>query len=280
MSRFVEEAGETAEITASRRDRAWRDLPPPARVPGELEPVHGPARRPDGGADAGAARPPGAASGELDTLLHTAAALRGRAPPGLQGARRGVGGRPARRADDRTRRSRSSASWPRTRPRLAKPLRQFLQTIDDRAARRRARPARGGDRPAGGDKTHTTSSRAGFTGMEAIWNYFYWQALPPTRSTTSATCCGSASIVNDCSQYPVKPSKALLNKCNQFLGPTQPGVTTPDPTTGSPPRPPPRRRPRRAGGRLAGGRLPAAPGSGVPGARPRRRRPASRRPPA
>jgi hypothetical protein len=36
--------------------------------------------------------------------------------------------------------------------------------------------------------------------------------------------------VNQCSSYQVKPSEALLERCNQFLGPTQPGVTTRDPT--------------------------------------------------
>jgi hypothetical protein len=39
-------------------------------------------------------------------------------------------------------------------------------------------------------------------------------------------------VVNQCSSYQVKPSQALLDRCNQFLGPTQPGVTTPDPTRG------------------------------------------------
>jgi hypothetical protein len=33
-----------------------------------------------------------------------------------------------------------------------------------------------------------------------------------------------------CGSYQVKPSSATLDRCNQFLGPTQPGVTTPDPT--------------------------------------------------
>jgi hypothetical protein len=37
-------------------------------------------------------------------------------------------------------------------------------------------------------------------------------------------------VVNECTPYQVKPSKGLLDHCNQFLGPTQPGVTTADPT--------------------------------------------------
>jgi hypothetical protein len=37
-------------------------------------------------------------------------------------------------------------------------------------------------------------------------------------------------MVNECSPYTTKPSPELLAECNEFLGPTQPGVTTPDPT--------------------------------------------------
>jgi hypothetical protein len=37
-------------------------------------------------------------------------------------------------------------------------------------------------------------------------------------------------VVNPCSVYQTNPSPALLEDCNGFLGPTQPGVTTPDPT--------------------------------------------------
>ncbi len=42
--RFVEEAGETAEITASRRTRARGELPPAAGVPGRAAAGHGSAR--------------------------------------------------------------------------------------------------------------------------------------------------------------------------------------------------------------------------------------------
>src|SRR4029453_3114706 len=62
-------------------------------------------------------------------------------------------------------------------PGFAKPLRQFLQTIDDR--RRAVEPDKraAASGPPAGEQTPTPSSRAGFTGMEAIWNYFYWQTL-------------------------------------------------------------------------------------------------------
>jgi len=33
-----------------------------------------------------------------------------------------------------------------------------------------------------------------------------------------------------CGSYQVKPDAQTIAQCNQFMGPTQPGVTTPDPT--------------------------------------------------
>jgi hypothetical protein len=84
--------------------------------------------------------------------------------------------------------------------------------------------------PPEGDKTHTTSSRAGFTGMEAIWNFFYWQALSTNGLDDVGHVLRLTALVNECSPYEVKPDEAHIERCNQFLGPTQPGVTTPDPT--------------------------------------------------
>jgi hypothetical protein len=115
-------------------------------------------------------------------------------------------------------------------PGFAKPLRQFLQTIDDR--KRAVEPdsrARATGPPAP-DKTHATSSRDGFTGMEALWNYFYWQTLTTNPLDDIGHVLRLSIIVNPCSFYQVKPSADLQSQCNQYMGPDQPGVTTPDPT--------------------------------------------------
>ena len=158
-------------------------------------------------------------------------------------------------------------------PGLAKPLRQFLQTIDDRG--RAVEPDRraAATGPPSGDKTHTSSSRAGFTGMEAIWNYFYWQALSSNALDDIGHVLRLSIVVNQCSSYQVKPSKALLDKCNQFLGPTQPGVTTPDPTRTAGTASTAASRARAAGSPAAGSPAagsPAAPGipSVLPGGSP------------
>ena len=37
-------------------------------------------------------------------------------------------------------------------------------------------------------------------------------------------------VVAGCSAYTTLPDDETIEDCNQFLGPTQPGVTTPDPT--------------------------------------------------
>jgi hypothetical protein len=84
--------------------------------------------------------------------------------------------------------------------------------------------------PPAPDKTHIASGSGGFTGMEAIWNYFYWQAL----GTNALDNVGKVLRLGV-----IEPTQCLAYannaeppewKCRQWLGPTQPGVTTPDPT--------------------------------------------------
>jgi hypothetical protein len=69
--------------------------------------------------------------------------------------------------------------------------------------------------------------------MEAIWNFFYWQTLSTNALDDVGHVLRLTAIINECSPYTVRPSPEVIEECNQFLGPTQPGVTTPDPTEGS-----------------------------------------------
>jgi virulence factor Mce-like protein len=228
VSRFVREAGRTAEITASRRDdlqESFRRLP---AFLAELRPYMG--RLGDlTQAQTPVLRNLQSASDELDTFLTR---LRPFATEGLPafkalGEMSVVGRRAVRATDEELQELRRLA---KDAPGLAKPLRQFLQTIDDRKRAVEADRRAAASGPPAGDKTHTTSSHAGFTGMEAIWNYFYWQALSSNGLDDIGHVLRLAIVVNECTSYQVKPSKQLLEECNQFLGPTQPGVTTPDPT--------------------------------------------------
>jgi phospholipid/cholesterol/gamma-HCH transport system substrate-binding protein len=231
VSGFVREAGRTAEISASRRaelQETFRRLP---AFLAELNPYMG--RLGDlTQAQTPVLRDLQSASDELDTFLTRLRPFAAEGTPAFKalGEMSVVGRRAVGKTDEELRELRKLAKGA---PGLAKPLRQFLQTIDDR--RRAAEPDRRAAQngPPAGDKTHTTSSRAGFTGMEAIWNYFFWQALSSNALDDIGHVLRLSIVVNQCSSYQVKPSRALLDRCNQFLGPTQPGVTTPDPTRGS-----------------------------------------------
>jgi virulence factor Mce-like protein len=231
VSGFVREAGRTAEISASRRDELAETFHRLPAFLAELEPYMG--RLGDlTQAQTPVLRNLQSASDELDTFLTRLRPFAEDGTPAFRalGEASVVGRRAVRKTDEELRELRRLA---KDAPGLAKPLRQFLQTIDDRkrAVEPDRRAAQTG--PPAGDKTHTTSSRAGFTGMEAIWNYFYWQALSTNALDDIGHVLRLSIVVNECSSYQVNPSDALLEKCNQFLGPTQPGVTTPDPTEGS-----------------------------------------------
>jgi virulence factor Mce-like protein len=228
VSRFVHEAGRTAEITASRRDDLQESFHRLPAFLAELEPYMG--RLSDlTEAQTPVLRNLQSASDELDTFLTRLRPFAAEGLPAFKalGDMSVVGRRAVRKTTEEVRELRRLA---KDAPGFAKPLRQFLQTLDDR--KRAVEPdSRAADTgPPAGDKTHTSSSRDGFTGMEAIWNFFYWQALSTNPLDDIGHVLRLSVLVNECTPYSVKPSTALLAKCNQFLGPTQPGVTTPDPT--------------------------------------------------
>ena len=87
--------------------------------------------------------------------------------------------------------------------------------------------------PPAPDKTHITAGSGGFTGMEAIWNYFYWQAL----STNALDDVGHVLRLNVIDQraarlrQPPPTARRTISHCKQWLGPTQPGINDarPDP---------------------------------------------------
>jgi phospholipid/cholesterol/gamma-HCH transport system substrate-binding protein len=228
VSRFVREAGRTAEISASRRTELAETF---RRLPAfltELEPYMGRL------GDLTRAQQPllrdlQAASGELDTFLTRLRPFADEGVPALAalGDASLVGQRAVRESQEEIRELRLLG---RDAPGLAKPLRQFLQTLDDRARAVEPDPRAAATDPPAGDKTHISGRGGGFTGMEALWNYFYWQALSTNPLDEVGHVLRLSVIVNECSPYQTNPSEATLEECNSFLGPTQPGVTTPDPT--------------------------------------------------
>jgi ABC-type transporter Mla subunit MlaD len=229
VTRFVREAGRTAEISSTRRGElaaTFRQLP---AFLGELQPYMG--RLGDlAEAQQPVLRDLGAASGDLNTFLERLRPFAEAGTPAFEalGDASVVGRRAVRRSDEEIAELRRLA---REAPGLAKPLRQFLQTIDDRerAVEPDARAA--ATDPPAPDKTHISGSGGGFTGMEAIWNYFYWQALTTNALDDIGHVLRLGIVVElACANYSNFPSDETLETCNQFVGPTQPGVTTPDPT--------------------------------------------------
>jgi virulence factor Mce-like protein len=227
VSRFVREAGQTAETTASRRDElgaSFRELP---AFLAELDPYMGrlgdlaQAQRP-------VLRDLGAASGDLDTLLTRLRPFATAATPAFEslGDASVIGRRAVRESQGEIQELRRLAA---DAPGLAKPLRQFLQTIDQRERAVEPDSRAAATDPPAPDPTHI-SNRGGFTGMEAIWNYFYWQALGTNALDNVGHVLRLGIDPAGCITYFNKLEGEDLKNCNQFLGPTQPGVTTPDPT--------------------------------------------------
>ena len=116
-------------------------------------------------------------------------------------------------------------------PRLAKPLRQFLQTIDDRRRSTESDPLMAQLAPPAPDKTASGNGK-GFTGMESFWNYIYWQTLGINAYDEFGHLLRIVAFTaGPCSPYAANPDKKTVDQCNSWLGPTQPGVLgQPDPT--------------------------------------------------
>jgi phospholipid/cholesterol/gamma-HCH transport system substrate-binding protein len=122
-------------------------------------------------------------------------------------------------------------------PQLAKPLRQFLQTMDDRSRSVMNDPRAAASAPPAPDPTAYHKGQ-GFTGMEAFWNYIYWQTLSINPfDSIGHVLRGLFIIGSPCASYQTGAGyntdpkvRALFAKCNSWLGPYQPGVNAKDPT--------------------------------------------------
>ena len=111
----------------------------------------------------------------------------------------------------------------------AKPLRQLLQSLDDRSRAVENDPRAKATGPPAPDKTHIPASeQGGFTGMEGLWNYYYWQALATNPFDSIGHILRVQAYLTDCSNY-MNNITAANAQCNRWLGPHQPGITVPDP---------------------------------------------------
>ncbi len=237
VTRFIQEAGDTASITATRR-RALRqtfrkfptfldELTPTMKRLGDLADEQIPLL-----SDAQRAAP------SLDTFLGRLGPFAEASRPALKslGQSSVVGTRAFRHGKQEVAELRRLGA---NAPATAKPLRQFLESLDDR---RRAidQDPRGkvGGPPAGDVSNKGQPNNGGFTGLESFWSYFFWQTLSINgfdevghmlRIGLSLTECSPLENRTLQSNPELKPK---FDKCNSYLGPNQPGSTTPDFTRG------------------------------------------------
>ena len=232
--RFIKEAGETAEISATRREdlrRTFRLLPtflselrPTMVVLGQLADEQIPLL-----ADLERAAP------HLDTFLARLGPFSQAARPSVRtlGDASDAGVRAVRAGRTEVRELRRLA---RDAPGTFKPLRQFVQTIDNRRRATENDSRAVVSAPQAPDPTSFARANLqpgdprGFTGIESFWNYWYWQSLSLNGFDEVGHLLRTSATINQCSFLQVNREdlENVPESCRQFLGPNQPGVFGPD----------------------------------------------------
>ncbi|MEA2467177.1 MAG: hypothetical protein QOJ57_1303 [Thermoleophilaceae bacterium] len=240
VARWIRTAGRTAEISATRRDAiaaGFRRLPtfldelkPTMARLGELTDAQTPLL-----SKLQASAP------QLTTLFTRLGPFSEASRPAFRslGDLSTTGSKALRDSQDEIRTLRQLAA---DAPATGKPLRQFLQTLDDRSKNRvfDADPRAAASAPPAPDPVSNAKGR-GFTGMEGILNYVYWQTLALNQFDSVSHFLrvlgiqdhGCSPYTNDAryvSQGGTPATEALSKRCNSYLGPYQPGVNAPDPT--------------------------------------------------
>ncbi len=153
-------------------------------------------------------------------------------------------------------------------PATAKPLRQLLQSLDDRRRAIDHDPRAKVNGPPSTDPSYG-GGRGGFTGFESIGNYFFWQVMSTNVFDELGHLLRVGATTNKCSPFVNNVSdKQLLADCNSWLGPRQPGINAPDPGQPSPAATSVARRSEKPAARRGERRGPGEPDAGpVPGQR-------------
>jgi ABC-type transporter Mla subunit MlaD len=268
--RWVEEAGDTAEITATRRAelrRTFQKLPtfldelrPTMARLGELADEQTPLL-----ADMQRAAP------SLDEFFTRLGPFAEASRPAVDslGQTSKVATRTFREGEQEIALLRKVA--PKAQPTF-KPLRQFLETTDDRRRALEDDPrAANGSPPAPDPTAIREGGPSGFTGLEALWNYFFWQGLSINGFDKYSHMLRISILESKCGQlyndfdFSNPKDKETFEDCSQWLGPNLPGITTPDFTEGATARAAGRETPagqlgeRRSAGQPDAGPLPGQP---------------------
>jgi virulence factor Mce-like protein len=260
VARFVKTAGDTTAATATRDTQlaaAIQRLPAFLR---ELRPTladlgTAAARQTPALADLRVAAP------DLTTLLRRLGPFADSARPAVRGLGRAsdTGIVAVREAASTVKRLRGLGSVS-TEP--MRNLRFVLENVNDRDNAVEPNPL--------------SPSGKGFTGLEALLQYFFTQSQAINIFDSKSYLLKIGLLVNQCSQYTnaqtARDDPARTKACNQWLGPNQPGVTTAiqDATsrgtasTGTPPTAPPEDEGDGDGAPPATSTTPAAPGATAP----------------
>ena len=235
LARWVEQAGQTATITASRREDLKRNF---QRLPGFLDELRPYMVELEGLADEQIPLLADlqTAAPDLDRFLARLGPFSEASRPAFRGLGEAstVGTRAFRASEAEVAKLRQVA---RKTPALAKPLRQLLETLDDRGRAIEIDPRAKATAPPAPDKT-AISGQGGFTGFEGLYDYFFWQALALNGRDDIGHVLKLVGVEDqECVAFYAtrEGSEEVVDRCNQFLGPDQPGVTTPDPTGGPAP---------------------------------------------
>jgi ABC-type transporter Mla subunit MlaD len=229
VARWAEEAADTTAIQASRSERLakyWNRLP---QFLEELEPTMAELSQ-TAERQVPTLRKLGAAAPELERFLRATVPFARESRESIDDLGRAAeAGRAA--VTEAKEEVAELAELSTEAPRLAKPLRQFLQTIDDRRRSTEHDPLAGQVAPPAPDKTAFKQGQ-GFTGMEAFWNYIYYQTLGINAFDEFGHLLRIVAFTGgNCSGYAANPTEKQVKECASWLGPTQPGVLgQPDPT--------------------------------------------------
>ena len=226
---FVDEAEDTARVSAGRREDLARTFNRLPRFLAELQPTM--ARLEDvADAQVPVLRNLREAAPGLDRTLRELEPFAAAAEPALRtlGDLSETGSATISESRDEIRELRDLAA---EAPELGDPLRKLLQTLDDRDRSIEPDPRSVETAPAAPDKTADTQGR-GFTGFESLLNYLYWQTLAINQFDEVSHVLRANPIIDECSPYSVNPIREGREHCTAWMGPYQPGITAPDPTAG------------------------------------------------
>jgi ABC-type transporter Mla subunit MlaD len=242
VARWVREAGETSEISAERREALAAQFerfpefldelrPTMARL-GELADEQVPLLR-----DLRRAGP------DLTTFFEELGPFANASLPSLRSLGR-AGATGSEAIEESSQEIEELRQLAEKAPDFGTELRRFLQTIDDRSRAAEPDPRSAQTSPPAPDKTHDSEGK-GFTGMEAILNYIYWQTLAVNQFDSVGHLLRIVAFESPCAAFQngkgiryeqrqageVDPEvEEVFERCNAWLGPYQPGITAPDPT--------------------------------------------------